>query len=78
MASTWHSLPPAFQQRSEPRARPFQVFLLQGSKSIAKRKAEEAETAQHDKDAKRLRMEMKQRGHVVSPRLALLRCATLH
>lgn len=38
---------------------------MQGSKSIAKRKAEVAEAAAHDKEAKRLRLEMKQRGHVV-------------
>ncbi|GAB4818012.1 hypothetical protein N2152v2_005058 [Parachlorella kessleri] len=39
--------------------------ILMGSKSIAKRKARDAEAAQHDKEAKRLRLEMKQRGHVV-------------
>lgn len=39
--------------------------MLQGSKSIAKRKAEAAASAAQDKEAKRLRQEMKQRGHVV-------------
>lgn len=40
--------------------------ILAASKSIAKRKAEEAAEEKHSKEAKRLRQEMKQRGHVVS------------
>lgn len=44
---------------------------LQGSKSIAKRRAEVEQAEKQDRDAKRLRMEMKQRGHVVSAGAAL-------
>lgn len=39
--------------------------ILAASKSIAKRKVEEAEEAAEAREAKRLRQEMKQRGHVV-------------
>lgn len=41
---------------------------LQGSKSISKRRAEDEEQAKADRAAKRLRLEMKQRGHVVPKR----------
>lgn len=39
--------------------------ILATSKSIAKRKAEDAEEQQADREAKKLRQEMKKRGHVV-------------
>ncbi|KAL4437109.1 hypothetical protein ABPG75_004248 [Micractinium tetrahymenae] len=42
--------------------------ILATSRSIAKRKAEEAEEAKADREAKKLRQEMKQRGHVVPKR----------
>lgn len=40
-------------------------LLLQKSKSVAKRQREEAEETKADKAAKKMRLEMKQRGHVV-------------
>jgi hypothetical protein len=42
--------------------------ILAASKSIAKRKAEDAEEAAASREAKKLRQEMKQRGHEVPPR----------
>jgi hypothetical protein len=42
--------------------------ILAGSKSLAKRKAEDAEEAKADRAAKKLRHEMRQRGHVAPPR----------
>ncbi|EFN59288.1 hypothetical protein CHLNCDRAFT_137629 [Chlorella variabilis] len=42
--------------------------ILATSKSIAKRKAEDAEEQQADREAKKLRQEMKKRGHVVPRR----------
>ena len=41
------------------------TLLLQKSKSVAKRQREEAEESKADKAAKKMRLEMKQRGHVV-------------
>ena len=40
--------------------------ILAASKSFAKRKAESAAEQRQDKEAKKLRQDMKQRGHVVS------------
>lgn len=40
-------------------------LLLQKSKSLAKRQRQEAEETKADKAAKKMRLEMKQRGHVV-------------
>ena len=40
--------------------------LLQKSKSVAKRQREDAEESKADKAAKKMRLEMRQRGHVVS------------
>ena len=42
--------------------------ILAGSKSIAARKAEDEAEAKADRDAKRLRLEMKQRGHAIPKR----------
>ena len=39
--------------------------LLQKSKSVAKRQREEAEESKIDRAAKKIRLEMRQRGHVV-------------
>lgn len=41
---------------------------LQGSKSISKRRAEEDAATKADREAKKLRMEMKQRGHAIPGR----------
>jgi hypothetical protein len=47
------------------------VFLelvpMQGSKSLEKRKAEEEVQRLQEKEAKKMRQEMRQRGHAVSP-----------
>ena len=40
-------------------------FAMQKSKSVAKRQREEAAESNADKAAKKMRLEMKQRGHVV-------------
>lgn len=45
--------------------KPDKPTLLQKSKSVAKRQREEAEESKADKAAKKMRLEMKQRGHVV-------------
>lgn len=45
-----------------------QAPILQGSKSVAKRQVAEAEEAERGNEAKRLRLEMRQRGHVVPTR----------
>ncbi|KAK9806858.1 hypothetical protein WJX72_005147 [[Myrmecia] bisecta] len=42
--------------------------ILAGSKSLAKRKAEEEDAERVDREAKRLRIEMKRRGHVAVPK----------
>ena len=42
--------------------------ILAASKSLARRQAEEEAEAKHDREAKRLRLEMKQRGHAMPTR----------
>ena len=42
--------------------------MVQGSKSMAKRQREEAEHNKSDRAAKKLRLQMRQRGHLVHPR----------
>lgn len=50
--------------------------ILAGSKSLGKRKREEAETERSDRAARQLRLEMRRRGHIVRPGhlRARLRC----
>ena len=44
---------------------PTEAPILAGSKSLARRRAEEAESLQAEKAARKLRREMRQRGHVI-------------